>query len=334
MKLVSIIIPTFNRCEYIIDAIESVFDQTYTDYEIIIVDDGSTDETQEKLKPFQNKIRYIYQENLGPAYARNRGIYESSGDYIAFLDSDDIWLPDKLELQTALLKTKREVGLVYSDAYRMYGSTGTIEKDTEFVRLRPYSGWIFEKLFLDNFIHTSTAIVRRECLDKIGIFDEKTNFVPAEDYDLWLRIATKYEFDYVDRPLVKYRDHFTNISGKNLHDEIPQVISVIEKIISWDPQHAEKLGVLKNERLSNLHYWAGRNFFFTNHLSKSRKHFFSVVQYSPYQIRPYIYILASLFGFLGVQSLKLVQRIKKNLLDRYGETNSLHDQETEYPRLL
>jgi glycosyltransferase involved in cell wall biosynthesis len=319
---VSVIIPTYNRAGYIMEAIESALNQTYKNTEIIVVDDGSTDDTQEGLSKFKDHIRYIYQGNRGPAFARNRGIRASQGEFIAFLDSDDVWLAEKLELQIGLLESRREVGLVYSDAFRSYGNTGIIQKDTEFVRLKPYAGWTFGHLFRDNFIHTSTVVVRRRCLEKVGVFDEGGNFVPAEDYELWLRIAARYQVDYINKPLIKYRDHSTNISGKNMQDELPQVLAVLEKVLDREPQLAEELGDLKKKRLSELHYWIGRNYFSSYELRRSRNHFLSVIQYSPYQIKPYIYLILSLLGVKTVKNLKICKR-GLNKLSKMGVNTSL-----------
>lgn len=319
---VSVIIPTYNRANYVVEAIESVFNQTYRNMETIVIDDGSTDDTQEKISQLRDRIKYIYQDNRGPAIARNWGIRASQGEFIAFLDSDDVWLAEKLELQIGLLESRREVGLVYSDAFRSYGNTGIIEKDTEFVRLKPYAGWTFGHLFRDNFIHTSTVVVRKRCLEEVGVFDEGGNFVPAEDYDLWLRIAARYQIDYINKPLIKYRDHSTNISGKNMQDELPQVLAVLEKLLDREPQLAEELGDLKKKRLSELHYWIGRNYFSSYELRRSRNHFLSVIQYSPYQIKPYIYLILSLLGVKTVKNLKICKR-GLNKLSKMGVNTSL-----------
>ena len=322
MPRVSVIIPTYNRAHFIVDAIESVLAQTFKNKEIVIVDDGSTDNTKEILSGLQDRVRYIYQENSGPTCARNRGILASNAEYIAFLDSDDIWLPEKLEVQIARFKLKRELGLVYSDAYRFFSDKTTMEPETEFSRLKPHSGWTFEHLFRDNFVHTSTVVVRKRCLEKVGVFDEGGNFVPAEDYDLWLRIAARYQIDYINKPLIKYRDHSANISGKNMLDELPQVIAVLEKILSWDPRLAESLGDFKNKRLSELHYWVGRSYFSSYELLMSRSHFFSAIHYSPYQVRPYICLFLSLLGVKTVKNLKVCKRVL-NKLSKMGVKTSL-----------
>jgi len=319
---VSVIIPTYNRAEYVFEAIQSVLDQTYSNREIIVIDDGSTDETQERLSGLQGQVKIRCTKNRGPAAARNHGIRFASGEYVAFLDSDDVWLPEKLGLQIPLLEARREVGLVYSDAYRIYENTGVTEKDTEFTRLKPHSGRIFQPLFQENFIHTSTAVVRRRCLDDVGLFDESGRFSVGEDYDLWLRIATRYEIDYINKPLIKYRDHSTNISGKNMQDELPQVIAVLEKVLDWEPQLAEELGDLRKKRLSELHYWVGRNYFSSYELRRSRNHFLNVIQYFPYQIKPYIYLILSLLGVKTVKNLKACKR-GLNKLSKIGVNTSL-----------
>jgi glycosyltransferase involved in cell wall biosynthesis len=122
---ISVVIPTYNSAAYLPAAIDSAFNQTLPPFEIVVIDDGSIDNTVEVLKPYEVRIRYIFQENKGPAAARNRGIAEANGDLIAFLDSDDVWLPEKLELQVPVLTENPKIGLVHSDFFLLDMKTGT-----------------------------------------------------------------------------------------------------------------------------------------------------------------------------------------------------------------
>src|SRR5437867_1708261 len=117
MPKVSIVIPTYNYGRYVVEAVESVLNQSFQDREVIVVDDGSTDDTRERLERFRGRIRYIYQRNKGLPAARNTGIRAARGAYVAFLDSDDLWLPEKLALQVPILDTRQQVGMVYTDAH-------------------------------------------------------------------------------------------------------------------------------------------------------------------------------------------------------------------------
>ena len=209
MSRVSVIIPTYNCAQYIGVAVESVLAQTFADYELIVVDDGSTDETGDVLKQYEGRLTLIRQENQERSAARNTGIRASAGQYIAFLDSDDIWQPDKLERQVAILDQHPEVVLTYCQAsyvdtegrpIRFVGESASGESGTEVV-----VSDLSRDLLLGNVISggCSTPIVRREALDEVGFFDETLCY--PEDWDLWVRLSKKGPFAYVPRPLARYR---------------------------------------------------------------------------------------------------------------------------------
>jgi glycosyltransferase involved in cell wall biosynthesis len=203
MPTINVIIHTYNNERFIGETIESVLSQTYKDYEIIVVDDGSTDNTRDALLPYMGKIRYHYKENSGIASAKNAGIRLSKAKYIAFFDHDDLWDPDKLKIQMEYFNKNPQVGLVYSKY--------TSFKDGKNLRTKPkkgYSGWIFAKLLSKSIIQTSTVMVKKECLDAIGLFDE--SFALADEYDLFLRIAREFQCGFVDKELTKYRVHDSN----------------------------------------------------------------------------------------------------------------------------
>ncbi len=211
MPKVSVIIPTYNRADFIEDAVESVLCQTYKDYEIIIVDDGSTDNTKDVLQRFHNKIRYIYKNNGGVASARNTGIKHAQGAYIAYLDSDDLWLPERLKFGVQALDSDKNIGLFFSDCHRV--SNGERDSKTYFDAYKPYSGFVFKQLYMQDFIPTSTVLVRKDCLRLSGMFDG--NLPLCEDYDLWLRISTCFKINYTKMPLAIYRTHSKSISRKD-----------------------------------------------------------------------------------------------------------------------
>jgi glycosyltransferase involved in cell wall biosynthesis len=212
--LVSVIIPTYNRAEFVGEAVQSVLCQTYKKLEIIVVDDGSTDDTSKVLKEYRGRIRYIYQERGERSRARNRGFRRSSGCYVAFLDSDDLWLPEKIEKQLDVFEKKRDVGLVYTSVQFIdyYGNpyNGAICWDALARKRRS----LYEDLMTDNVISgsTSAVMVRRECLKKVGLFDESMN--ACEDLDLWRRVAEHYTFHKITAPLVKLRIHPNNTQGR------------------------------------------------------------------------------------------------------------------------
>jgi len=225
---VSVIIPTYNRARYICEAVESVLNQTYKDYEIIIIDDGSTDNTKQVLDEYllskgfkiDNKenyclysltakpytlIRYIYQENKGEAGARNRGIKEAKGEYIAFLDSDDLWRENKLEKQIVIIESSKDIDLVYCAMQVL--RNGIIENS-----LKPAEpAFNFFDLLLEGKSIPMTMIIRKRCFSEIDWFDE--NIKLACDYEMWLRFTLKYKVKFLDEPLAICRRHDSNISG-------------------------------------------------------------------------------------------------------------------------
>jgi glycosyltransferase involved in cell wall biosynthesis len=212
---VSIIIPTYNRADLMPRAVNSVLNQIFKDFELIIIDDGSTDNTKQVVDEFQKKdkrIKYIWQENSGtPSKPKNTGIKNSYGEYIAFLDSDDEWLPKKLKKQLNVFKNskKEDLGFVGCNALIVNEKTGT-----ETVYNMPlYNDKIFfEKLLKNNFIWSSSgALVKKEVFEKIGLFDEKLKY--GEDWDMWIRIAQKYNFDFVPEVLFKYYIHSSSVTN-------------------------------------------------------------------------------------------------------------------------
>ena len=200
-ELVSVIVPTYNRESEVLKSIISVLEQTYTNLECIVVDDGSTDNTEKLLLEINDsRLRYIKLEhNSGPSIARNTGIRESRGNYIAFNDSDDLWLPDKLKIQMEKMKSEDEIGMVYcSYTYDKNGKEMKIPSDRyEGFQLE---GYIFDSLWQNNKIGTPTILVKRECVDVCGGFAE--NLHSLEDWEFVLRISDKYKIAYVNKVLV------------------------------------------------------------------------------------------------------------------------------------
>ena len=198
MVAVSVIIPAFNSAQQLPEALESVFNQTFQDFEIIVVDDGSTDSTRELLEGYKNRITYHYQENAGPSNARNTGIHAANGRYLAFLDADDHWLPAKLELQIELIESDPRLGLVFSDAEYFGGEKNMV--GSYWKQRGCYEQMIAESRLIQNAFSTlmkinpimpSTALLKRECFEKAGGFDESLRFV--EDKDMWLRISVDFQ---------------------------------------------------------------------------------------------------------------------------------------------
>ncbi len=209
MPRVSVNIPCYNGEKYIAEALQSVLDQTYQDFEVILVNDGSTDRTEEIIKGFcDERIKYYYQENIGLARTRNRQLELSNGEFVAFLDQDDLWLPAKLEKQIPLFEQNPKVGLVYSKTIYFNDKNDCCYLSKT---KKHHAGYIFGELLKGNFISVQSAVIRKNALDNLNQwFDEQFNIV--EDADLFLRIAYYYEVGYVDIPLAKRRMHKNSLS--------------------------------------------------------------------------------------------------------------------------
>jgi glycosyltransferase involved in cell wall biosynthesis len=191
-----VIIPTYNRSGMVTEAVDSVLEQDFQDMEIIVVDDGSTDGTEKALRGLLPRIRYLRQENSGVSSARNRGVAEARGSWIAFLDSDDLWLPDKLKTQALFFKTFPGSRICHTNEIWIRRGRRVNPR----LRHRRSGGWLFEDLCELSLISPSSILIRRDLLDEAGGFDEG---LPAgEDYDLWLKISLISRIDYISRPLV------------------------------------------------------------------------------------------------------------------------------------
>jgi GT2 family glycosyltransferase len=197
MAVVCVVIPTFNRAQKVVQAITSVLSQTFTDVEIIVVDDGSTDETKKAVKQFGDFVTYVaHPSNLGVSAARNTGIKKSSGPLIAFLDSDDHWLPEKLAVQVCFFDEHPEAVVCQTEEVwiRNGRRVNPMKK-----HLKPF-GDIFEPSLKLCLVSPSAVMLKRCLLDKVGDFDE--DLPVCEDYDLWLRISCRYPVHLIREPLV------------------------------------------------------------------------------------------------------------------------------------
>jgi glycosyltransferase involved in cell wall biosynthesis len=206
--LVSVIIPTHDRAKFVDLAVGSVLSQTYPRIEVIVVDDGSTDNTWDVLKKYEGKIEYVYQERSERSKARNHGFRHSAGEYICFLDSDDLWLPTKIEKQVEVLNENLEVGAVYAGV-QFIDKKGD-PCGAEIVWDAPKRQALYEDLMTHNVITgtTSSVMFRRSCLNRVGLFDESMN--TCEDLELYLRVARSFKLHKIDLPLVKFRIHGEN----------------------------------------------------------------------------------------------------------------------------
>ena len=277
--MISIIIPAYNADKYLANTIQSVINQTYIDWEIIIINDGSTDGTLELINNFKDKdsrIKVFSHENAGVAHSRNRGIAEAKGEFIAFLDADDLWTPDKLEMQLKVLQENPEAGVAYSWVDYI-DETGKFLYPGSHITV---NGDAYPKLLINNFLENgSNPLVRREALEKIGKFD--VNLPPAEDWDLYLRLARESEFVAIPKPQILYR-LCTNSCSANIIKMETQVLRVIEKAYN---QTSESLQHLKRETLAKLYEYLLFRTLESNpqrqQFWQAGKYFFKMVGYNP-----------------------------------------------------
>lgn len=228
--MVSVIIPTYNREKLISETVQSVLDQTFSDFELIIIDDGSTDGTEDVVNSFlDDRIKYIYQTNSGRSHARNHALNMARGRYITFLDSDDLYLPDKLQLQVDFLDTHPEFGMVYASAYCM-DEAGELLSDSYKATV---SGQIYKDIafYVPVTITLPTVMARREVFDKVGGFDEKMD--RFEDTDMWRRIAKEFLVGAIPNFTCKLRTHDGNsLAGQDPINIFAAIIFYIDKIFA------------------------------------------------------------------------------------------------------
>jgi len=195
----SVIIPTFNRAAFLREAVDSVLSQTEKKFELIIVDDGSTDATRELAESYGERVRYFFQPNAGASAARNGGIKNARGKFITFLDSDDLWLPKKLARQIAWMNAHPEIMLCYTDEIWIRRGVRVNQKKIH----AKTGGWIYPLCLPRCIISPSSVLVRRELFEAVGVFDEQLPI--CEDYDLWLRVAAQFEVGFLAEPLIVKR---------------------------------------------------------------------------------------------------------------------------------
>lgn len=290
MPKVSVVIPTYNYAQYIKEAIDSVLAQTHKDCKIIVIDDGSTDDTRGVVSQCGPDVKYIYQKNQGLSAARNTGIRNSNGEYIAILDSDDIWLPSKLEKQIKLFEAKSRLGLVYSDGL-VFGEQLAWDDLSFGGNMNFYRGRIFDKLLLGNFVPCPSVVIKRSCFDKVGLFD--INLVGGcEDWDMWLRISSHYEVDYLDELLVKHRKHRGSMETKTEMME-ENALKVLDKIFL----EKNVPSILKRKAYSNAYLRSGGLYRKARKLGKSRSRFFKSLLLYPFSLTPWVCTARSLTVF-------------------------------------
>lgn len=250
--LVSVIIPAYNRADYLPETLDSLQVQTLQDFETILVDDGSTDGTADLVRARPEPIHYIHQDNAGPAAARNRGLSEARGQFVAFLDSDDLWRPRFLEVAVQRLRSDPTADIAFcrfltiDDQNRILNGHGK----------RAFSGDITARLFASTFITTPSVLIRREVINQVGGFN--SSLPTNEDYDLWLRLSLKHRFSYIDEPLCLRRSHPGTQSRNGSPVPLIRKARLLERYYAR-PEYAAKIAPqIAARRLAKVYFAAGK----------------------------------------------------------------------------
>jgi len=318
-RIISVVIPTYNRAPWVAAAVQSALAQTYPHTEVIVVDDGSTDSTADVLEAFtrDGRVRYFHQENLGVSAARNRGIREARGRFIAFLDSDDVWYPWKLEVQSRLLETMPRLALVCTEfaastaegddaaysrshfkVFRRQG-VGYADVFDERARLADLVGvvpgvpgdtlvhWgeVFEWLFQGNFIHTPTVLCRREAILEAGGFDESLR--TQEDFDLYLRITHLHPIAFIDLASALYAtDSNDRLSGnENILAIRENVYRTLVRVLAETPALVRTRPALVHRRLGAVSYDLGKALLAAGQKRRARAMLLESLRHRPTDVR-------------------------------------------------
>lgn len=283
---ISVVIPAYNAAQYLSEAIESVLSQTHQDFELIVVDDGSTDGTEDVVQRYGDRVGYLRQENRGPGAAKNLGIKNSRGSLIATLDADDRWLPDKLEKQREYMQSHSEVGLVYSNC-STFDSNGIMTEAYDGTHRKVYRGQVFDKLLLKNFIASITVMIRRECLERVGLFPEHLKI--SEDWHLWLRLAKEYQVGYISDPLAMYRWQTQSLTW-NYAASYPYRLRVLEEIENLYRDYFQTRQRLIRRARGGVLMRYGYALFNAGDFKNSRDKYIRSIRENPFQFRSYLYL--------------------------------------------
>jgi len=292
MSRVSVIVPAHNAAPFLGEALESVFAQGLTDVEVVVVDDGSSDGTAEVARGFGRGVRVLAQPRSGSGRARNLGLAETGGEIVAFLDADDVWLPDKAARQLPLLERDPALGLVFSDMV----SFGDGSEGGSYFRERGFTGRCTpSEIFLHDMISTPTVLLRRACLRETGPFDPSLPI--GQDTDLWFRIALAYPFATVDAPLVRRRFHPGNTTrdSRLLARCVVEICErYLERCIAAEP-HMER-ALREDLARKRWHHWflEGCALLHEGRPRESRRFLARAIHEKPLRARAYAFYLKAL----------------------------------------
>jgi glycosyltransferase involved in cell wall biosynthesis len=283
---VSVVVAAYNAEQWISATLRSIFSQSCLPLEVIVVDDGSTDQTPRILESEETSIRYERQEHRGQPAARNAGIRSARGEYVAFLDADDLWYPKKLESQIDFVDRTNSAWVICDADW--------IDRTGKKVSLRSpplHEGNVLRTLFLENFIKSATPIVRRKVFDEVGFFDERPEARIGEDWDMWLRIAARYPLGVIPEALAAIRLHATSmIALASIAERTDGLERVVNRAVEREPT---SLAALKNRALENIYYSAGVQLYREGRFRQARGQFLRGLRHRGSHVEGWAYVILS-----------------------------------------
>ena len=279
---VSVVIATYNRANYLRETIDSVLSQRFQDFELIVVDDGSTDETRRVVAPYGSRVRYFYQENCGPSAARNLGARNASAGWVSIQDSDDLCLPNHLETLYGYANKHPESGMVFANGSYLGGPAHDRETIIPAAKSRRLAeqGVRLEDLFDKSIVRLQAALISKACYDAVGGHDESLRI--SMDLDLSFRLISRYPVAYIDEVVFSYRRHSGNISG-NQELRLLENIRVIEKLLDQNGEAEESLGKRRvAARLAYRYYRLAKGRWKTGERDKSREALREAIRLRPF----------------------------------------------------
>jgi glycosyltransferase involved in cell wall biosynthesis len=349
-KLISVVVPTLNRANCLGNAVDSILSQTYQNVEVIVVDDGSTDNTRELIERCYEtdaRVKYTFQENQGVTAARNRGLQLAQGEFVALLDSDDTWVPWKLQLQLACFERCPQIGLVWTDmeavapdgsvvdqsylrtmyhAYRWFTNEQLFSCSYPIAQVAPqlvstvgsgtlFTGDIFSQMVMGNLVHTSTVILRRELLDRVQGYNEELWL--GEDYDFHLRICKEGPVGFLNLATIRYQtgmaDQITRDRGKLLQ-VAKSCLKTILPVLEHDRDRIRLPAWMIKARLAEVHEWIGEVALEIGRVSDARRHLFASLCHQPLQARALCLLAVSGLPFgIGTAAKKHYRLMKARI---------------------
>jgi glycosyltransferase involved in cell wall biosynthesis len=301
--LVSVIIPTYERSTLLRQAVESALAQTFDGIEVIVVEDGS-DIAATALRGCDGRVRYHRQEHRGVSAARNTGVRLASGEWLAFLDDDDLWDPRKLERQLALASRQPDVAMIHTDHLLLVD--GELRPGPRpLPRGQVPSGSVSQPLFLGNFVVHSSVLLRRAVFERLGGFNPR--FSIAADYDLWLRVSSQNRIAFLDEPLTIYREHHSMASASER--ATLESAEVLVEFTTANPFIWKECGTpLVRDRLARAYQHAAYAAFLSGDYVTARRLYFRAVRWTPWRMAPLAYGLVCRAGPTGIGVARAVKR--------------------------